>query len=89
MFEQATWWEIYWWELQKPQITSFKHLGCERAYRMSRDSSVVIVTDCGLDGWGFIPGRGKGFFSFPQCQTGSEVHPVSSPVGTGGSFRGR
>jgi hypothetical protein len=28
----------------------------------SRGSSVSIVSDYGLDDWGSIPGRGKGYF---------------------------
>jgi hypothetical protein len=38
------------------------------------DSSVGIATDYGFDSW--------------QEQTGSEAHPISYPLGTGGSFPG-
>jgi hypothetical protein len=34
---------------------------------LSRDSSVGIAGCCELDGGGSIPGRGKIFFSYPQC----------------------
>jgi hypothetical protein len=45
----------------------------------SRVNSVGMATDYGLDGRGLIPGRGKRFFSSPQC-------PGSYPIGTGASF---
>jgi hypothetical protein len=48
----------------------------------SRDGSVGIVTGYGLDGWGSI------FLSSIDSETGFEAHPVSYPVGTGGSFTG-
>jgi hypothetical protein len=35
--------------------------------KMSRGSSVSIVTDCGLDDRGSTPGRGKGFFFQLLC----------------------
>jgi hypothetical protein len=52
---------------------------------MSRDGVVGIVTSYGLDD----PGVGVQEFSLLQIvQTGSEVHPTSYPMGTGGSFAG-
>jgi hypothetical protein len=41
----------------------------------------------GLDGWDLIPSRGK-IFLLHSVQTGSGAHPVSYPMGTGGSFPG-
>jgi hypothetical protein len=55
---------------------------------MSRDSSVSIVTDYGLDDRGSILGRGREFSSSPCVQTGSGAHPASCPMGTAGSFPG-
>jgi hypothetical protein len=47
------------------------------------------VSDYGLDDWGSIPDKGRGFFSSSPCvQTGSEAHLASSPMGTGGPFPG-
>jgi hypothetical protein len=55
---------------------------------MSRDSSGGIATSYGLDGWGSIPSRGSDFSLFISVQTGYGTHPVSCPMGTGGSFPG-
>jgi hypothetical protein len=52
----------------------------------SRGSSGSIVSDYGLDDRGSIPGRGRGFC--PCVHTGSEAHPASCPMGTGGPFPG-
>jgi hypothetical protein len=50
---------------------------------MSRGSSVIIMTDYGLDDRGSIPDRGS------LCvQTGSGAHPASCPMRTGGSDPG-
>jgi hypothetical protein len=46
------------------------------------------VSDYGLDDRGSIPDRGRRFSSSPCVQTGSEAHPVSYPMGTGGPFPG-
>jgi hypothetical protein len=46
------------------------------------------VSDYGLDDRGSIPDRGRGFPSSPCIETGSEAHPVSYPMGTGGPFPG-
>jgi hypothetical protein len=51
-------------------------------------SSDSIVSDYGLDDRDKIPAGTKDF-SFGLCvHTGSEVHPASYPVVTGGSFPG-
>jgi hypothetical protein len=42
---------------------------------MNRCSSVSIVSDCGLDDRGSIPGRGKDFSSRLCIQTDSGAHP--------------
>jgi hypothetical protein len=44
---------------------------------MSWDSSVGIVTDCGLDGQDLVPGRGKLFFSI-VC--GLALGPTQRPT---------
>jgi hypothetical protein len=57
---------------------------------MSRDSSVGIVTGYGLDGRGVgvrVP-VGARFSPLRVVQTGSEAHPTSYTMGTGGSFPG-
>jgi hypothetical protein len=56
----------------------------------SRDSSVGIATGYGLDdGWvGVLVPVGPKIFSSPLVQTGSQAHPASYPMGTGGSFPG-
>jgi hypothetical protein len=54
----------------------------------SCDSSVSVVFDYRLYDRGFIPGRGKGFFPLTCVETSSEVHSVSSTMGTGGPFPG-
>jgi hypothetical protein len=56
----------------------------------SRDSVVGIATGCGLDdlGVGVLVPVGSRIFSSQIVQTGSEVHPISYPKGTGGLFIG-
>jgi hypothetical protein len=51
-------------------------------------SSVSIVTDYGLDDRGSISWRATNFPHLLKVQTASGAHPVSDPVGTGGSSRG-
>jgi hypothetical protein len=54
-------------------------------------SSVSIVSDYGLDDRAIEVrslAEAKDFSSMLCVQTGSEVHPASCPVGTGGSFPG-
>jgi hypothetical protein len=57
----------------------------------NRGSSGSIVSDYGLDDWAIevrSPAGAKDF-SFNLCvQTGSEAHPASCTMGTGGSFPG-
>jgi hypothetical protein len=49
------------------------------------DCSIGIVMGYGLDGRDSIPGRDKTFSLFlHNVQTGSGVHPISYPMGTGG-----
>jgi hypothetical protein len=58
----------------------------------SRDSSVGIVTDYGLDDRmvGFrIPARAGNFSLHHRDQTDSGAHPASHSMGTWGSFPGR
>jgi hypothetical protein len=47
-----------------------------------------VVSDYRLDDWGSIPGRGRGFFLLACVQTGTEAHPASYPMSTGGLFPG-
>jgi hypothetical protein len=54
----------------------------------SRGSSVIIVSDYGLDDRDSIPDRGRGFCSSLFVQTGSVAHPASYPMGAGGPFPG-
>jgi hypothetical protein len=57
----------------------------------SRASSVSIVSDYGLDDRAIgvrSPAGAKDFSSILCVQTGSEVHPASCTVGTGGPFPG-
>jgi hypothetical protein len=61
-----------------------------RSYR-SRGSSVSIVFDYGLNDQAIrvrSPAGAKDFSSNLCVQTGSEVHPASCPMGTGGPFPG-
>jgi hypothetical protein len=54
-------------------------------------SSGSIVSDYGLDDWVIevrSPTVAEDFSSSPCVQTGSEVHPASYPMGTGGPFPG-
>jgi hypothetical protein len=60
-------------------------------YRRSRVSSVSIVSDYGLDDWAIevrSPAGAKDFSSILCVQTGSEAHPASCTMGTGGPFPG-
>jgi hypothetical protein len=57
----------------------------------NRDSSGSIVSDYGLDDRANgvrSPAGAKDFSSILCVQTGSEAHPASCPVGTGGPFPG-
>jgi hypothetical protein len=57
----------------------------------NRVSSVSIVSDYGLDDRAIgvrSPAGAKNISSSLYVQTGSEVHPASSPMGTGGPFSG-
>jgi hypothetical protein len=60
-------------------------------YNKSRGSSVSIVSDYGLDdraiGVRYLAGT-KDFSSNLCVQTGSETHPASCTMGTGGLFPG-
>jgi hypothetical protein len=53
---------------------------------MIRDSSDGITIVYRLDVRGSIPDRDRRFSLLHSFQTGSEAHPASSPIGTGGSF---
>jgi hypothetical protein len=59
-------------------------------FRPSRDSVVGIATSYGLDdrGVGVRVPIDKKFSVLKIVQTGSEIHPTSYPMGTGGSFPG-
>jgi hypothetical protein len=53
-------------------------------------SSVIIVSDYGLDDraiWVRSPAGSKSFSSNLCVQTGSEAHPASCTMGTGGKAR--
>jgi hypothetical protein len=52
----------------------------------SRVSSGSIVSDCGLDDRGSIPGGGKGFFLYPLCPDRLWVPPSLLYNGYRGSF---
>jgi hypothetical protein len=57
----------------------------------SRGSSVSIVSDYGLDDRAIevrFPAGEKDFYSNLCVQTGSEAHPASCTMGTGGTFPG-
>jgi hypothetical protein len=54
----------------------------------SRDSSVGIATGYGLDGPGSTPAGARYFSVLHSVHAGSEAHPASYPVGTGGSILG-
>jgi hypothetical protein len=55
----------------------------------SRDSSVGIVKEYGLDGRCSIPGRGKEFSQFHSVQIGSGAPPASYPMRTTVSGEGQ
>jgi hypothetical protein len=58
----------------------------------NRGSSVSIVSDYGLDDQAIgvrSPAGAKDFSSILCVQTGSEAHPASCRMGTGGPFPGR
>jgi hypothetical protein len=63
---------------------------CVYIYR-SRGSSVSVVSNYGLDDRAIevrSPAEAKDFPSNLCVQTGSEAHPASCTVGTGGPFPG-
>jgi hypothetical protein len=49
-------------------------------------SSVDVVAGYGIDGEVRFPAGVRDFYRLHSVHTGSEVHPVSTPVGTGGFF---
>jgi hypothetical protein len=62
-----------------------------RTNDVSRDSSVSMVSDYGLDDRAIevrSPAEAREFSSSLCVQTGSEAHPASCAVGTGGPFPG-
>jgi hypothetical protein len=61
------------------------------SYRWEPGSSGSIVSDYGLDDWAIgvrSPAGAKDFYSSLCVQTGSEAHPASWTMGTGGPFPG-
>jgi hypothetical protein len=81
--------------LERPQKTSFISVFVNYALVFadgrSRGSSVSIVSDYGLDdrAIGVRSPEGTKNFSSNLCvQTGSETHPASCTMGTGGPFPG-
>jgi hypothetical protein len=73
--------------MDEQYIDKYKHL--ELPCFRSHGSSGSIVSDYGLDDWAIevrsLPGA-EDFSSSPCVQTGSEAHPASYSMGTGGSF---
>jgi hypothetical protein len=60
-------------------------------YHKSRDSSVGIALGYGLDDRDSrirFPAVAGNFSLHHRVQNGSEAHPASYPMGSGGSFRG-
>jgi hypothetical protein len=82
---QWQWRVNVWYSITRPYFIEGSLSGCTGSTR-SRGSSVSIVTDYGLDDWGLIPDRGRGFSSSLCVQTGSGAHPASCPMGNGASF---
>jgi hypothetical protein len=71
--------------------SEFFQLAFFSSVNKSRDSSVGVALDCGLDDRGsrvrFPAGAGS-FSLHHRVQSGSGAHPASYPVGTKGSFPG-
>jgi hypothetical protein len=70
------------------QVPYFVHL---LTALKSRDGSVGIATDYGLDDWMIevrIPAGAANVSLRHRVQTGSGAYPASYPMGTRGSFRG-
>jgi hypothetical protein len=60
-------------------------------FDLSRGSLGSIMSDYGMDDRAIevrSPAGAEDFCSIPCVQTGSEAHPASYPMGTGGSFPG-
>jgi hypothetical protein len=57
-------------------------------YSWEPDSSVGIGRGSWLDGRDQFPAEARDFSLLHSVKTGSEVHPASYKMGTGGSFRG-
>jgi hypothetical protein len=66
---------LYWLSYPAPTLYAVRRILLLNVYvfieglklRLTRGSSVSIVSDCRLDDWGSIPGRGIGFFLQPVC----------------------
>jgi hypothetical protein len=76
-----------------PPLDTLQHavLGWPTYITRSRDSSVSIVSDYGLDNQAIgvrFPAGAKDFSSSLCVQTGSGAHPASCPMVTGGPFPG-
>jgi hypothetical protein len=69
----------------------YNYIAKSRLNFASRGSSVSIVSDYGLDNRAIgvrSPAQAKDVSSNLCVQTGSEAHPASCTLGTGGPFRG-
>jgi hypothetical protein len=77
---------------RRPVLYGTKNSHCliqkSNTLSISWDNSVGMANAYGLDEWGSISGRSKGF-SLPHIvTTGSGAHQASYPVGTGDSMLG-
>jgi hypothetical protein len=87
-------WSTYQFSVQKVPSsiltvsTNLEKIICKECVGMSRVSSVGIPMGYRLDARGSIPSRAKYVSLLHSDQTGFGTHPVSYPMGTGGSFPG-
>jgi hypothetical protein len=77
--------------MEIPRLISLNYT-CVSDLNCGPGSSVSIVSDYGLDDRAIevqSPAEAKDFSSNLCVQTGSEAHPASCTMGTGGPFPGR
>jgi hypothetical protein len=72
----------------KYRLALNKRYDNEMQIEYDRDSSVFIVTSCGIDGQFSIPGRERALPLLHRAQTDSGTHQVCFLVGTCGYFSG-
>jgi hypothetical protein len=80
---------IWWTALSYiPEVGTVNFIHCHTISYNSFDSSLGLVTGCGLDGRSSIRGRGRDFCVLHSVQAGSGTYPAFCLLGIGGKTAG-